>query len=327
MAKMLSLLIGGYGPEGIRSAEMNLETGEVRLAGPAAASPNASWLVLNRAGDRLYAAEEGGPGHIRAFAREADGTLRQIARVASKGDWPCHLCLSADEAVLAVANYGTGTVAFLPVTTDGLGEATAVFQGDGTGPNSDRQRGPHAHATVLHPKSGRIWTCDLGSDEVHVFRAGDAEREATIEMRPGSGPRHIAFTPDGRFAFVNGELDNTVTAFKVKPHGLTALNTLPALDSEAPAGSSGSEVEVHPKGGHLVAATRGADALSVFEIGADGRITHRQTIKARVKVPRHFCFVEGGARLLAAGQDDGRVACFRWVEGRLEFERVSEIGG
>src|SRR5262249_25200984 len=153
----------------------------------------------------------------------------------SLGPGPCHLVLDRTGKFLLVANYAGGSVAVLPVAADGtLGEPSDFVQHQGHSINPERQSGPHAHCVTLDAPNKPAFVCDLGCDKVFAYRF-DAERgkltpaePAFTTLKPGAGPRHLVFRPDGKFAYVINELSSTVTAFSYDPTSgkLTEVQTI-----------------------------------------------------------------------------------------------------
>ena len=172
-----------------------------------------------------------------------------------------------------VANYGSGSIACLPIGKDGkLGKASSAIQHKGSSVNRERQEGPHAHSINLDPENRYAFVADLGLDKILVYRF-DSERGSlepndppSVSVEPGAGPRHFAFHPSGNFAYVISEMGNTVTAFAydasrgvLKP--LQSISTLPADYKET---SYTAEVVAHPSGKFLYGSNRGHDSIAVF---------------------------------------------------------------
>jgi 6-phosphogluconolactonase len=287
--------------------------------GLAAETPNPSFLEIDRKRRLLFAVNEvetfeGKPtGAVSAFSIDrATGKLTLINRRPSMGKGPCHLVLDKAGRNLLVANYGSGTVAVFPVGPDGrLGEATAVVQHTGSSINPDRQKGPHAHCMTLDPANHFVFACDLGLDKILTYRFDPLKGTLTpgtpafAEVKPGAGPRHMAFRPDGRFAYVINELSSTVTAFGYDSsagvlHELQTISTLPE-HFEGP--NSGAEVDVHPSGKYLYASNRGHNSVVLFTIDQEkGTLTYVEEQAAGVRTPRHFGIDPAGNYLTIANQ-------------------------
>jgi len=214
--------------------------------GVAAETPNPSFIELDLKRRLLFCVNgvevfEGKPtGAVSAFSIDPDtGKLTLLNQRSSMGSGPCHLVLDQEGRNLLVANYNSGSAAVLPVGPDGrLGEATAVVQHTGKSVNPDRQKGPHPHCVTLDPANRFAFVCDLGLDKVMTYRFDAQQGKLTpselafAQLKPGAGPRHMAFRPDGRFAYVINELNSTITAFVYAPETgvlkeLQTISTLP----------------------------------------------------------------------------------------------------
>ena len=288
------------------------------------ASP--SFITVDRARALLFAVNEisnyeGKPtGSVSAYSIDrATGRLTLINRQPSLGRSPCHLTLDRTGRHLLVANYSSGTVAVLPVAADGrLGEPTAV-QHSGSSINKQRQEAPHAHCTNFDPAYRFFFACDLGTDQVMAYRLDDAKGILTAHTPPfaavkaGSGPRHMAFRPDGRYAYVLNELTSTVTAFSYDAQKgvLTEGQTSSTLPAGHTGQNSGAEIAVHPSGRFVYTSNRGHNSIAIFRVDrATGALTFVRTQETGGRTPRNFALDPSGRLLLAANQDSGTVVVF-----------------
>jgi 6-phosphogluconolactonase len=305
--------------------------------GLAAETQNPSFLTVDSKRRRLFCANEinsfqGTPsGAVSAFAIDpATGKLKFINQRASMGAGPCHLTLDKTGKNLLVANYASGSVAVLPIGVDGeLGEATSVMQDAGKGPNPARQEGPHAHCTMLSPDNRFAFCCDLGIDKVMIYKF-DAEngklipnKPAFVQLTPGSGPRHLVFHPNGKFAFLISELASTITTFaydrnKGALHELQTVSSLPAWYHDY---NKAAEIAVTPSGKFLFASNRGDDAIVLFAIDPKkGTLTWVEEQKTGGKTPRQFGIEPSGRCLVVGNQDSDTVlVCgIDEINGRLK---------
>ena len=223
---------------------------------------------------------------------------------------------------VVVSNYGGG-VAVLPIGHDGrLTPASAFIQHTGSSANPQRRKGPGEHSINLDPGNRFAYAADLGLDKVLIYRF-DADKGSLVAndppfaaVQPGAGPRHFAFHPTGRFAYVINETDLTLTVFSSDPErgGLTAvqtLSTLPVGQAVEP-GFSTADVQVHPSGKFLYGSNRGHDTIVVFAIDQKtGRLTQVQHESTQGSAPRGFGIDPSGAYLLAANQRSDSVVVFR----------------
>lgn len=314
--------------KGIYRAELDLRSGKFSEPILAGTVKNPSFVAIHPNGRYLYAvseiSESGGKrtGVVSAFLIEKTGKLKALNSQPSGGAGPCHLIVDKAGKNALVANYGGGSAAVLPIQSDGqLNPASCVVQHKGSSVDKSRQEGPHAHSINLDAANKFAFVADLGLDKVLVYRY-DADKgtltpndppAAVIE--PGAGPRHFAFHPDGRAAYVINEMSSTITMMDYDPKlgVLTPRQTVSTLPGgKAVKGSSTAEVVVHPSGKFVYGSNRGHDSLAIFAVDPK---THRLTPAGHqsheIKVPRNFAIEPSGTYLVAASQGSGRVVVFR----------------
>ncbi|MEU4742142.1 lactonase family protein, partial [Actinosynnema sp. NPDC023658] len=219
------------GGKGLGLGAYDPATGGLRVTGVVPNVPNPSFVV--DAGRRVYAVNEKSDGQVTALAVGADGVPKVVNSRSTGGADPCHLVLHRGHVLSA--NYSSGSVSVHPVRPDGgLGERTDLVVHRGAGPDPDRQEGPHAHQVLPDPTGEFVLAVDLGADAVFAYRLTDQGKltpAATSRLHSGAGPRHLAFHPSGRFAYIANELDSTVVVAGYDRGVLTPgakLSTLPA---------------------------------------------------------------------------------------------------
>jgi len=310
--------------KGIYVARFDTATGALSAPELAAEARNPSFLALHPNGRFLYAVGElGGAqgGALSAYAIEAGtGRLKPINQVSSRGSSPCHLAVDKTGRYVIVVNYGSGSVAAYALKEDGsLGESTAFIQHAGSSVNPKRQQGPHAHSVNISPDNRFAVVADLGLDQVLVYRFDaskgslEANQPPYAKVAPGSGPRHFAFHPSGRYAYVINELASTVTAFRwdARQGALTEIQTISTLPAEFKGENYTAEVVVHPNGRFLYGSNRGHDSIAVFAIDKQGKLALVEVAPSGGQMPRNFALAPGGQWLLAANQRSNNVVVFR----------------
>jgi 6-phosphogluconolactonase len=335
----LAVYVGTYtggGSRGIYRFELDPGSGAWTDPVLAGESENPSFLAAHPDGRVLYAVNElgtfgGSPtGSVSAFAIDgATGNLTLLGQQASGGADPCHLAVDRGGRNVLVANYSGGSVAVLPLDEGGrLKSASTVLRHGGSGPDRARQEGPHAHAVVLDGAERFLLSADLGADRIFVHRfdpaTGSVEPNVpeAVAIEPGSGPRHLAWSPSGKVFYVINELRSTVTAFRYDPErgAAASFQTVTTLPDGFSGGNTAAEVVVSPDGRFLYASNRGADSVAVFRIdAASGGLTPAGHDSTGGRTPRHFAIDPSGRWLLAANQDSGSIGVFRLdpVTGRL----------
>lgn len=327
---MSLIYVGTYtrGSGGIHLVEMDDSSGVLQYRGLAAECESPSFLCLSPDKKFLYAVHETGEyrgartGYVGAFARDAStGKLQPLNTQSSHGTYPCHITISRSGKHVLVANYGSGTLAVLPVNPDGsLGEATCEIQHRGSSVNKSRQEGPHAHSINLDSANRFALACDLGTDQVLVYRFDHAKGvlephdPPAVSVAPGAGPRHLAFHPNGRFVYVINELDSTVNAYGYNPQRGTLVlrGTVPTLPGGFDGHSTTAEVVVHPTGKWVYGSNRGHDSLAVFGVNpASGALRPVGHVSTGGKTPRNFVSHPSGKFLVVGNQDSNSVVVFR----------------
>lgn len=317
----------GSGSEGIYAYRFNSVNGSLMPIGLAARTPNPSFLVLDARGEFLYSVNETDTfrssstdvrtGAISVFSvNRESGALTQIQQVSSEGAGPCHLSLDRTGRYLFVANYGGGSVAVFPVGADGrLEPHTQFIQGAGSSIHPKRQTQPHAHFIQATPDNRFVLIADLGRDQVMAgrFEDGRITLGPSAPVEPGSGPRHLTFSPSRAFHFVLNELTSTITTYSLDPESGTvkALGTVPALPEDFSGTNTSAEI-VTVNGRYLYVSNRGHDTLGLFSIDQQsGNITAVEWVPSGGVAPRHFEIDPSGRWLLAANQGSDNLTLFR----------------
>jgi 6-phosphogluconolactonase len=313
--------------KGIYAYRFDPKSGESEAIGLTADTQNPSFLVANPNQGFLYAANEvdnfsgGHTGAISAFAVErTSGKLKLLQQVASFGADPAHLSLDRTGRYLLVANYSSGNIAVFPIQKDGqLGTRTAFVQHSGSSVNKDRQSSPHAHEIQVTNDNRFVLVADLGLDELLIYRF-DAKtgslspnNPAFVKVSPGSGPRHFAIAPSGKFVYLVNEMSSTVTVFSfdAAEGELRELQTISTLPSGFKGENTTAEIEVGAKGKSLYVSNRGDDSIAVFSINQpDGKLSFVERVPTGGKTPRHFTLDPTGRWLFVENQDSGNINLF-----------------
>ena len=324
------LFIGTYtsgASRGIYALRLGAAEGALSAPVVAAETPHPSFLALSPDRRFLYAIRDSA-AMVAAFAVHGDRLALLPAPPAPEAIAGCHLAVDRTGRTLLVSNFHAATIAALPLAADGTPGPGQVIRHEGRGSHPRRQAEAHVHSAVISPDNRFALVCDLGLDRIYTYRL-DAAQARLAPGRPpftanaaGSGPRHSAFSADGRRFYASRELDNTVTAFDYD--AASGALVLRQAVSTLPAGfmgdSAAAEVALHPNGRFLYVSNRGHDSIAVFAVdGATGLVSAVEFTPAGGRNPRHFALSPDGAWLVCAHQGSGTVAAFRVdpASGRL----------
>jgi len=331
--------------KGVYAYRFDPASAELTPLGLSAETTNPSFLAIDPTRHFLYAVNEiqkykdASSGGVSAFAVASEkgsgptGKLQLLNEVASRGADPCYIAFDKTGKYALVANYTGGSIAVFPVQPDGhVGEASAFVQHVGSSINRERQEGPHAHWIETTPDNRFAIAVDLGLDELLVYRF-DAKKGSLTPKNPpyakldsGAGPRHLAFSPGGKFAYVVNELQSTITAFAYDARNgeLRKLKTVSTLPKDFTGANDTAEIEVHPSGKFLFASNRGHDTIALFSIDSKtGALTLVDHFPTQGKTPRNFEIDPSGNFLFVANQETNNIVVFQITPstGRLTAKK------
>ncbi len=308
--------------KGIYAYRFAPSTGKLSPVGLVAEIKQPSFQAIHPNGRYLYSVSELDEGMIVSYSIDrASGKLTELNRVSAHGAWPCHLNVDATGSTLAIANYNSGNVAAFPIKPDGsLGEASTVIQHEGKGFDERRQPGPLAHSASFSPDNRFLMTSDKGLDKVFIYKFDPAKSSlaannpAFVSVKPGSGPRHFTFHPNGRFAYGINEIGSTLTAYAYEPvkGELTEIETVSTLPDGYSERNSTAEIEIHPSGKFLYGSNRGHNSIVLFSVNPEsGKVKLVEHTSTEGSTPRNFAIDPTGKYLFAANQRTGNIVLFR----------------
>ena len=314
--------------KGIYAADFDDATGKLSDVRLVAEAQNPGFLALHPDKPVVYAT---GKNAAAAYSYEKDGSLKLLNSFSTQGTNPCHLEVAPGGNLLAVANYGDGTLSWFPLAEDGsLKKLGAVIQFEGSGAHPQRQTAPHAHGA--HFLGNLLAVPDLGTDRVMLYRTdGNSgltpSEPAFVKTQPGDGPRHLTFSPDGKFAFAIHELSSVAEAYRVDGGKLTSTARATTLPEGWKGQNTTAEIEVDPTGKWVLASNRGHDSIAVFRFNAkDGSLEPKAIVPSDAKIPRHFKIAPGGRWVLVAGQDSNDIHVFRFDPETGELQPTENTG-
>ncbi|HUO23435.1 MAG TPA: lactonase family protein [Caulobacteraceae bacterium] len=325
-AKATQVYIGTLGKEGIFGARLDPETGQLSTPAPLVDIERPSWLALDPNRPILYSVSETGnegeaQGGVYSLGIDpATGGLKVISRVASGGGGATYLSYDARLQTVFVANYGGGQVAAVPVNTDGsLQPASSIQTDTGRGPNP-KQNMAHAHGATADPSGHFVLTPDMGADRVFVRRYDAASKTLSpgdppfVDTGPATGPRHLVFSPDGRFVFVLTELSAEVRSFRWDRQAgrLKQIQALPIDRPDFTGVRSAAEIVISKDGRYLYVSNRAEDTLLVFAVNRKrGTFVQKQVIACGGHIPRSLGIDPSGRWLLVANENSKTLTEFK----------------
>ncbi|WP_285749243.1 lactonase family protein [Lentzea sp. NBRC 105346] len=297
------------GAQGVGIGTYDPANGQLKSTGVIKGVVNPSWVEESRDGRFLYAVNETSDGGVTAINAQ---TLKVINKQVTGGADPCHLAIDPSGRFLVTADYSSGSLSVFPIRPDGgLGARTHLVKHKGSGPDPDRQKGPHAHQVVFDPHGKHLLAVDLGADAVFSYTLsaqGKLTLVNTAKLKPGAGPRHLAFHPNGKTAYIANELDSTIVVSAYDNGKLTPGQVL----KTAPAGgvrNYPAEVLVSQDGRFVYLSNRGHDSVAVFAVDGAG-LKLVETTPTGGKFPRHITLDPSGRFLFAANQNSNLVTSF-----------------
>ena len=298
------------------SPDENMMTVETIAAGIA----NPSYVIASKDGKKVFSLEEEAGiegGKILSFAKNPEtGELNLIDQDNSEGDHPCHISLSPKEDFLILSNYTGGSLTVFQV--DSLGQINFVqkIQHTGKSVNKARQESPHVHSTIFDPGGRRVLAADLGTDKIYIYDFNPEKAEplrlaGEFSVIPGDGPRHLAFSSDGKEVLVVEEMSAILDVFAYESGKLTPKQRLSLLEEGFEGKVGAAEIRISLDGKHVYVSNRGeANTLSVFGKKPDGTYTRIQTIPSGGIMPRNFNLTHDGRYLLSAHQVSNDIVIF-----------------
>jgi len=319
------LFIGTYTnttSKGIYIYDFNSATGAATLVSNTDSVTNPSWVTVSNDHKYVYAVNEtngANPGRVTAYSfDENNGTLHFLNTTVSGGDDPCYVSTTSDNKWLAVANYSSGTATVFPINADGSVKPYSQLINDTIYRSPGDNAIPHVHETVFSPDEKFLLTPDLGLDKVMIYKFDPSKEQpltlsSTAESGKGSGPRHITFASNKKFAYLIHELSGTVTAYKYENGTLSEIQDIGTFPKDAKGVKDAAEVMISPDGKFLYASDRGdLNQIVIFSIDPEsGKLTLKGTQSTLGSHPRNFIIDPTGNFLLAANQDSESIIIFK----------------
>lgn len=323
MSKTAVLYVASQDPArmGITIAQFDTDTGALSPPHMVVETRDPAHFAVTADGKHLYMCNTGTPGGVSAFAIENHhtGALKFQNYKESVGRGPSYISVDQSGHYVLDANYGGGYVEVYSLNADGsLNQQTAMVRFQGSSVHPQRQTKPYAHWIRTDPTNKFALASDLGTDEIMVYRFDHGtltpNNPPSVKVAPGSGPRHLAFHPNGKWLYATQELSNQVLAFNWDSHRgtLTQFQAASTLAEGFQNPNTAAEVVVRGDGRFLYASNRGEDTLVVFAIDQkNGELSVVQRVSSRGKTPRFFTLDPTERWLVAGNQEGGNVVVFK----------------
>lgn len=302
--------------KGIYSFTIDATSGKIDEVKLVAKLENPTYLNINN--QYIYSViKVGEAGGVAALSiNRLTQSLELLNYQVSDGKPPCHVSLDCKNSYIFSANYHKGNVEVFPISEDGsISAASSIVAHEGSGPNKERQEKSHVHYVSLSPDEKYLCTIDLGIDKlvVYTFNNGTLSKLKDISLKPGCGPRHIDFHPNGKFAYIITELSSEIIALEYSPskcnfREIQYISTLPdSYNNE----NLGGAIHISPDGHYLYASNRGHDSIAVFSIDSlSGKLKLISHSSTEGLYPRDFSIDPTGRFLIVANQNSNNIVTF-----------------
>lgn len=320
LAQNHKLIVGTYTKgtsEGIYVYDFDSKTADTKQLGVIKNIANPSYVALSKNNDAIYSVSEIGANSAAAAfkfnPKTNEGTL--INKEGTKGADPCFIL--TDGKHVFTANYSGGSISVYGIKADGsLTPVKQLVQHTGKGPDK-RQTSAHVHQTLFSPDGKYVISTDLGEDKIYVYNyQANAEKPLTlkhsISTNPGSGPRHITFSPNGKFAYLAHEFNGKISVFGYNDGDLKLLQEIGTAASDFTGRIDAADIHISADGKFLYESNRGdANNISVFAVQKDGKLKHIETVSTLGKGPRNFSIDPSGNYLLVGHQYSNDIIIFQ----------------
>src|ERR1700712_4641302 len=328
------LLVGTYTKgesKGIYVYRFYVETGKLAYLSQIDNVSNPSYLCVSKNNKFIYAVnEDGKDGGVSAFTFQPyEGKMTFLNRQSSGGADPCFIAVDEDQKNAMVANYSSGSLAVLPINKDGsLQPLSQLIKDEGKGPNASRQEAAHVHSAFFSPNEKYILAADLGTDKLNIFRYHASKPQpltpaspAFISVKPGNGPRHIAFSPDKKYMYLLQEMGSAINVYNFNGGNPKQVQTIEMMAKDYKGTNGAAAIHITPDGKFLYATDRlDASAILAYSINQETReLTFVQRQSTFGKNPRDFAIDPSGKFLVVANQDSDSIFVYKIdeVSGRL----------
>ncbi|SHM89935.1 lactonase family protein [Gracilibacillus kekensis] len=294
-----------------------LDTGDKEIKNVEVAAPldNPTYLTVSNDNRYVYAvSKEEDKGGVTAFEiSDSEGNLKKLNSEATDGSAPCHVSVKNDNSLVVTANYHTKQVEAHLTNQDGTVQASKSVEHEGNGPH-ERQEKPHLHYAGFTPDQQFVVVVDLGSDTITTYRpdADKLEKISVLNTKSGSGPRHLAFHPNGKYAYVMTELSNEVIVLKYNESdgSFEELQYITTLPEDFKENNQGSAIHLSSDGKFVYAGNRGHNSIAVYRVADDFTVEFIEWTDTEGDWPRDFVLDPSEQFIVASNQESGTLVLF-----------------
>lgn len=316
--------------KGIYRFTADIQNGKIDEVQLSASISNPTYLYIDKNTLRLYTvAKINGKGGVASFSiNNSSGSLELIDYQVSAENPPCHVSMNNKGNYLFSSNYHSGSVKAYPVSEVGsIDSFSSEKLHEGSGPNNERQERPHVHYSALTPDEKYLCVIDLGIDSLvlYDFENGGLFKRSNFDFKSGSGPRHMAFHPNARFAYIITELSSEIVALEYSHTDgcFMEIQNTSALPEEYKGENLGSAIHFHPSGKFLYVSNRGHDSIAAYRVdSSSGRLVLISHTSSGGSGPRDFAFSPDGNFLYAANQNSNNITVFSVDESDGELRPI-----
>ncbi|PLT35504.1 lactonase family protein [Bacillus sp. V5-8f] len=315
--------------EGIYTFTLETENGKLSTATLAARLENPTYVTVSKDNRNLFAvAKEEDSGGAAAYSIQENGELSLLNSIVTEGASPCHIDVDRAKRNIVTANYHRGTVeSYLIENEEGaITDRSSIIQHEGMGPNKERQEKPHVHYSGFTPDERYVAVVDLGTDKIVTYQLTDRKLTEiqSLSVKPGSGPRHLVFHPNGKYAYVMTELSNEVIAlaYNNEDGSFKELQYLSAIPQDFTENSQGSAIRISADGRFVYAGNRGHNSIALFAVDQEtGKLEFVEHTSTEGSWPRDFEIDPTGKFVVASNHESHNLVLFSRNEetGRLSL--------
>ncbi|ODG93953.1 6-phosphogluconolactonase [Gottfriedia luciferensis] len=304
--------------KGIYQFTLDTEKEKITDVKPVAELGNPTYLAISEDNKNLYAVvKEGNLGGIAVYSiDENSGELNKLNEQLNEGASPCHISIDSSKQNIVTANYHKGTIELYKINQENgfASDVKSIMQHEGTGPNKERQEKPHAHFSGYTLNEKYVAAIDLGIDKLNTYKIENNSliEVSSLSVKPGSGPRHITFHPNGKFAYIMTELSSEVIALQLNEDGsFTDLQYISTIPSDFTENNQGSAIHISKDGQFVYAGNRGHNSIAVFSVNQDtGKLELVGITSSEGNWPRDFVLDPSENYLVGSNEMSGNLVLY-----------------